>query len=70
MVLANLYLGEAHTWPLSSVLLTLFVTIDLLVVIVWWVEGRKKIRVFGYVTDCLQPTQVTGQRGEQRRRAI
>lgn len=30
----------------------------------WWVERRKKIRVFGYMADCLQPTQVTDGRRE------
>lgn len=30
----------------------------------WWAEGRKKIGVFGYMTDYLQPTQVKGGRLE------
>lgn len=31
----------------------------------WWVEGKKKIGVFGYMTDRLHPTQVPGGRWEE-----
>lgn len=38
----------------------------MLEVILWWVEGRKKIGVIGYRIDCAQPTQGQGGRMEEK----